>query len=60
LSVLLVDRVSVAVGEKLVVKNATLSINRGEVLFLLGPQRCGKVIAAESFDRLSRLLYSLW
>lgn len=42
MSVLLVDRVSVAVGEKLVVKNATLSINRGEVLFLLGPNGAGK------------------
>ena len=33
---------AVKVGERLVVKNATLSINEGEIVYLLGPNASGK------------------
>lgn len=42
LSVLLLNKISVAVGEKIVLKDIDLRIDRNEVLFLLGPNGAGK------------------
>ncbi|MEM1526521.1 MAG: ATP-binding cassette domain-containing protein [Ignisphaera sp.] len=42
MSILLLDRVSIAVGEKIVLRDIDLRIDKNEVLFLLGPNGAGK------------------
>lgn len=42
MKILVVDNVSIGVGEKIVLKNVSMSIDRNEVLFLLGPNGAGK------------------
>lgn len=41
-SVLHVDRLSIAVGERLILKDVSMSVNKNDVLFLLGPNGAGK------------------
>lgn len=42
MEMLKVDNVAVSVGEKVVLKNVSISVDRNEVLFLLGPNGAGK------------------
>ncbi len=50
-----VDQVSIAYGEKLAVKDVSLSVRQGEVLALIGPSGCGKTTLLRSLNRLVEL-----
>jgi len=50
-----VDRLSIAYGSKLAVKEVSLPIRQGEVLALIGPSGCGKTTLLRSLNRLTEL-----
>ncbi len=50
-----VDRLSIAYGPKLAVKDVSLPIRQGEVLALIGPSGCGKTTLLRSLNRLTEL-----
>ncbi|ADM27140.1 ABC transporter related [Ignisphaera aggregans DSM 17230] len=40
--VLVVDRLKIGIGDKIVIEDANLSVSRGDIVFLLGPNGAGK------------------
>jgi len=50
-----VDRLSIAYGPKLAVRDVSLPIRQGEVLALIGPSGCGKTTLLRSLNRLTEL-----
>jgi len=47
-----IDELSVAYGQKLAVRQVSLSVRKGEVLALIGPSGCGKTTLLRSLNRL--------
>jgi len=47
-----VEELSVAYGQKLAVREVSLSVRQGEVLALIGPSGCGKTTLLRSLNRL--------
>jgi len=47
-----VEELSVAYGQKLAVRQVSLSVRQGEVLALIGPSGCGKTTLLRSLNRL--------
>jgi phosphate transport system ATP-binding protein len=47
-----VEELSVAYGQKLAVRQVSLSVRQGEVLALIGPSGCGKTTLLRSMNRL--------
>ena len=50
-----VEQLSIAYGQKLAVKEVSLSVRVGEVLALIGPSGCGKTTLLRSLNRLVEL-----
>jgi phosphate transport system ATP-binding protein len=47
-----IEELSVAYGQKLAVRQVSLSVRKGEVLALIGPSGCGKTTLLRSLNRL--------
>ncbi|VAX39361.1 Phosphate transport ATP-binding protein PstB (TC 3.A.1.7.1) [hydrothermal vent metagenome] len=55
-SMIQVDKLSIAYGDKRVLEDVTLSINKGCITALIGPSGCGKTSFLGSLNRLTDLI----